>query len=152
MIRGPPGLVAEVLALPADDSRRSEELTDGVRDGGDDGRRPGRLPVGVLRPLVGGDDGDFGVRERGGDDVEGGGDGDAEVASTASLVGSPVAGMSAGMRSGRCWAGGAAVSGEGGITITEFVWPAFESSVSGGGSTNAGRGGNPVSDIWGGCV
>ena len=40
----------------------------------------------------------------------------------------------------------AAGTGEGGITITELIRPALEpSSVSGGGSANVGRGGNPAS-------
>jgi hypothetical protein len=156
MIRGPPGLVADALVLLADDSRRSEELTDGVREGGDDARRPGRIPVGVLRPLVGGDDGDFGVCDGGGDDVVEGGDGDdAEVTSTASLIGSSVDGVSAsvvGMCSSCCCVG-AAAEGEGGITITELMGPALKlSSVSGGGSTNVGRDCNPASGFWGCCV
>jgi len=68
MIRGPPGLAADGPVLLADDSRRSEDEMDGARDGGDDARRPARFPVGVLRPLVGGDVGDRGVCD--------GGDGD----------------------------------------------------------------------------
>ena len=161
MIRGPPGLVAVGPELLADDSRRSEDETDGVRDGGEDARRPGRLPVGVLRPLVGGDVGDRGVCDGGdGEVAEGKDEGAAEVASTTFLTGS-LLGASAtvfGTCSGCCWEGaraggrgasagsGGAVTGEGAITITEFVRPALDSSsVSGGGSTNVGRGDNPPS-------
>jgi len=157
-IRGPPGLVAVAPVLLADDSRRSEDETDGVRDGGEEARRPGRLLVGVLRPLVGGDVGDRGVCDGGDGEVAGGeGKGAAGVAFTAFLTGS-LRGASVTTCSGCCWKGartggggagagsGGAATWEGAITITEFVRPTLESSsVSGGGSTNVGRGGNPPS-------
>ena len=112
MIRGPPVLVPGAPVPPADDSRRSEDPTDGVRDGGDDVRRPRPAPVGVLRPLVGGDVGLCGLRDVGlcglcvvglcglcdvedGDVTGGDGEDVARVVSTACLTGSPAAGVSA---------------------------------------------------------
>lgn len=106
-ILGPPGrpTVGELVPLPGpplvpkDDSRRREEEMEGVREGGSEGLRAGGdvpraaivpvgvrrpPPVGVLRPLGGGDvaGGDVAVR--------GGGGGDELAAGTAGVAASGV--------------------------------------------------------------